>query len=96
MPKGYWIARISVTNAETYPDYIAAAKPAFERYGAVYKVRGGAAETVEGEGRERNVVIEFDSLEKVRDCYFSEDYQAAAKIRQASSDGDIVIVEGVE
>ena len=31
MPKGYWIVRVSVKNAERYPEYLAAARPAFER-----------------------------------------------------------------
>lgn len=96
MPKGYWIARITVTDPDKYPDYIAAAKPAFEKFGAVYRVRGGTHEAAEGQARDRNVVIEFDSYETARACYHSPEYQAAAKIRQAASQSELVIVEGTE
>lgn len=96
MPKGYWIARVDVTNAEDYPDYLTAAKPVYEKYGARPIVRGGACEGVEGTARSRNVVLEFDSYEIAKECYNSPEYQAAAKIRQANSVGEILIVEGAE
>ena len=41
MAKGYWIGRVDVTNAENYPDYLNAAKSAYEKYGARFLVRGG-------------------------------------------------------
>jgi uncharacterized protein (DUF1330 family) len=95
MAKGYWIARVDVRDAEGYKDYVAAAKPAFERFGANFLARGGAADAVEGPGRARNVIIEFPSLDAARDCYNSTEYQAAKAIRQKFADGEIVLVEGV-
>jgi len=59
MPKGYWIVRVTVRDSARYPDYLAAARPAFEKYGARFLVRGGPFETKEGISRERNVVVEF-------------------------------------
>ena len=59
MPKGYWIVRVSARNAERYPEYLAAARPAYEKFGAKFLVRGGRCDTVEGTTRERNVVVEF-------------------------------------
>lgn len=94
MPKGYWIARVDVRDPEGYKDYVATAKPAFERFGARFLARGGAHELVEGPGRARNVVIEFDSMAAARDCYNSPEYQAAKLIRQKFADGEIVLVEG--
>jgi uncharacterized protein (DUF1330 family) len=94
MPKGYWIARVDVRDPEGYKDYVATAKPAFERFGAKFLARGGAHELVEGPGRARNVVIEFDSMAAARDCYNSPEYQAAKLIRQKFADGEIVLVEG--
>jgi uncharacterized protein (DUF1330 family) len=96
MPKGYWIAHVTITDPERYPEYVAAAKPAFEQYGATFLVRGGAHECVEGASGERHVIIEFDSMETALACYRSEQYQKAAKIRQAVSTGTLTIVEGVE
>lgn len=96
MAKAYWIARVDVRDAEGYKDYVAAAKPAFERYGARFLARGGAADAVEGPGRARNVIIEFASMQAARDCYHSPEYQRAVAIRQKHADGEIVLVEGVD
>lgn len=96
MPKGYWIAHVTITDPERYPDYIAAAKPAFEQYGAKFLVRGGAHECVEGASGERHVIIEFDSMETALACYNCEQYQKAVKIRQSVSTGTLTIVEGAE
>ena len=94
MPKGYWIGHVDVENADNYPLYMKAAQPAYEKYGARFLVRGGRSEQVEGEGRGRHVVVEFESFEQAVACYNSPEYQAAAKIRRANSTGDILIVEG--
>ncbi|OLP59164.1 hypothetical protein BJF93_04465 [Xaviernesmea oryzae] len=95
MAKGYWIARVDARDAERYKDYIAAAKPAFERFGAVFLARGGRHEAMEGPGRARNVIIEFPSFEAAVDCYRSPEYSRAAAIRQEVADGEIMVVEGV-
>lgn len=95
MAKGYWIARVDIRDAERYKDYVAAAKPAFETYGAKFLARGGAYTLLEGDGRARNVVVEFPSYQAAVDCYNSPEYQIAAKIRQEVADGEIVVVEGI-
>ncbi len=94
MPKGYWIVRVSVKNAERYPEYLAAARPAFEKYGARFLARGGRYEAKEGGSRERNVIVEFDDYASAVACYESPEYQAAKAIRNAIADADFVIVEG--
>ena len=94
MPKGYWIVRVSVRDAKGYPEYLAAAKPAFEKYGARFLVRGGPFEAMEGTSRERNVVVEFGDMATARACYVSREYQAAKAIRNAVADADFVMVEG--
>ncbi|MBN9079348.1 MAG: hypothetical protein BGN87_01465 [Rhizobiales bacterium 65-79] len=95
MAKGYWIARVDVRDPERYKDYVATAKPAFEKYGAHFLVRGGAHEAKEGKARARNVVIEFPSIQAARDCYNSPEYQAAKAIRVTVADAEMVLVEGV-
>ncbi len=96
MAKGYWIAHVDVRDPENYKDYVAAAKPAFDRFKARMLARGGAFEAVEGKGRGRNVVIEFPSLKDAQACYHSAEYQAARAIREQFADAEIVLVEGVE
>lgn len=94
MPKGYWIARVDIRDPERYKDYVATAKPAFERYGANFLARGGDYHAMEGAARARNVVIEFPSVQAALDCYNSPEYQAAKAIRVTVAEAEMVIVEG--
>lgn len=96
MAKAYWIARVDVHDGERYKDYIAAARPAFERHGGRFVVRGGPFEAMEGAARQRNVVIEFPSFQAAKDCYNSPEYQEAKAIRRSVSDGELIIVEGYD
>ncbi|MBN9037916.1 MAG: DUF1330 domain-containing protein [Rhizobiales bacterium] len=96
MAKGYWIAHVDVRDPERYKDYVATAKPAFERHGAKFLARGGKWQAMEGKGRGRNVVIEFPSMQAALDCYNSAEYQAAKAIRITVADAEMVIVEGAE
>jgi uncharacterized protein (DUF1330 family) len=95
MPKAYWIARVTVTNPDQYKLYADAAPVAFKKYGASVLARGGRSSQLEGEGRPRNVVIEFPSFEDAIACYESPEYQAARNKRQGAGLAEIVIVEGV-
>lgn len=96
MAKGYWIARVDVDDPEAYKDYVATAKPAFERHRARFLVRGGEFTALEGTSRARNVVIEFESYEEALACYNSPEYQAAKAIRTKVSTGDLLIIEGYD
>jgi uncharacterized protein (DUF1330 family) len=94
MPKGYWIVRVTVRDHDRYPEYLAAAQAAFAKFGAKFLVRGGAFETMEGQSRERNVVVEFTDRATAVSCYHSPEYQAARSLRQKYAESDFVIVEG--
>jgi uncharacterized protein (DUF1330 family) len=83
-----------VTDPENYPKYIAADAAAFEKFDARFLVRGGRYEAMEGPARERHVVIEFESYDQALACYRSEAYQAAAKLRRAYAQSELLIVEG--
>lgn len=94
MPKGYLIARAVVTDPAAWAQYAAGATEAQKKYGARILVRGGRTEVVEGEGRARNVVLEFDSFEAARAYAHSPEYQAAKKLREKAGFLDMVLVEG--
>ena len=96
MPKGYWIGHVSVADPEMYKKYIEAGSIAYKKYNARFLVRGGQYTGVEGENRERNVVLEFDSYEQALACYNSPEYETARKIRQACSSSDLIIIEGAD
>lgn len=96
MPKGYWVAHVTVDDPSAYEAYRAANAVAFEKYGARFLVRGAPQEVREGSVRPRTVVIEFPTLEAARACYDSPEYQAAKALRDPVSTGDLVIVAGWE
>ena len=97
MPKGYWIAHVTITDAEKYPDYVNGARAAFETYGAVFLARGGAYEEVENPmGRERHVLIEFPSFQAAQDCFHSPEYQAARAHRLPAGEATIILTEGMD
>ena len=96
MPKGYWIARVDVTDPEAYKKYVAANGAAFARFGARFLVRGGAFKAVEGGSRARNVILEFPSYEAAIDCYRSPEYAEALALRRDAGEADILIIEGYD
>uniref|UniRef100_UPI003C74DF3F DUF1330 domain-containing protein n=1 Tax=Roseomonas chloroacetimidivorans TaxID=1766656 RepID=UPI003C74DF3F len=82
-------------DQEAYARYARAATPVITQYGGRVLVRGGAAEVLEGEGRARNVVIEFDSLDGALRYYRSPEYTAARALRRGAGIADFVAVEGI-
>ncbi|MEM9795256.1 MAG: DUF1330 domain-containing protein [Pseudomonadota bacterium] len=94
MPKGYWIAHVTVTDPDPYGVYVKGASEAFEKYGARVLARGGEVIALEGESRPRNVVIEFESLAQAKACYDSPEYQAAREHRIGAGEAQIILLEG--
>lgn len=96
MAYGYVIAQITVTDATTYPRYVAQVQPIVEQFGGEFLVRGGRSESHEGTPPgDRNVVIRFPSYEAARDWYHSEAYAEAKALRMSASTSVQTIVEGV-
>lgn len=91
----YWIAHVTVTDPDPYKLYADAAPAAFKKYNAKILARGGRTEHLEGEGRPRNVVIEFATFEDAIACYNSPEYQEARKHRIGAGEAQILIVDGV-
>jgi uncharacterized protein (DUF1330 family) len=96
MPKGYWIARVDVADAERYQAYVAANAEAFAKFGARFLVRAGPFENPEGSSRARNVVLEFPSYEAAVACYQSPEYAAAMRHRLAHATSDLIIIAGYD
>ena len=92
--KGYWIARRDVKDPAHYKKYVEGSGRAFEEYGALFLARGGPHQPLEGQARERNVLIEFPSVQHALDCYHSDIYQKASENRLVAATGETVIVEG--
>jgi len=96
MPKAYWIGRINVSDPDKYQKYVEANAPAFVKYGARFIVRGGTPTALEGEARQRNVVIEFPDRESAIACWNSPEYQAARAHREGAAEVDLIVIEGYE
>lgn len=96
MPRGYWVARLDVHDVELYKEYVEANAEAFAKYGAKFLTRGGHITKLEGKNRSRNVILEFESVDKAIACYWSPEYQKALKIRKHIADADIYIQEGYD
>jgi uncharacterized protein (DUF1330 family) len=86
----YIIAEVEVTDPETYQSYRAQTPGVVARYGGRFIVRGGAAETLEGEGQPGRIV----DLAVARRFYESPEYQAIIGIRHRAANSRIVLVEG--
>jgi uncharacterized protein (DUF1330 family) len=96
MPKGYWIARVDVTDEEGYKPYAAANPAIFRKFGGRFVVRAGQFECPEGTTRSRHVVIEFPDYASALACYRSPEYQQNIKVRLPHATADIVIIEGYD
>lgn len=94
MPKGYVVARAVVTDATKWAEYAAKASEAIRQYGGKPLARGGQMTVAEGEGRARNVIIEFESFEAAKAYAGSAEYAAARKLREGAGYIDIICVEG--
>lgn len=91
----YIIARVNVTDPEQYAKYRAATPAAVAAFGGKFIVRGGDMETLEGpEESHRIVVLEFESMERAREFYNSDQYQAAIELRQPASEAQFILLDG--
>lgn len=94
MTKGYWFGRIEIHDSAPYGEYARLAKAAVAKFGGRYLVRGGLHESVEGEWSARHVLIEFETYQQALDCYHSQDYQDAKRIREGKAEIALLILEG--
>ncbi len=92
----YIIVRMNVTDWDQYKEYTKVAPDVVAQYGGRIIVRGGETVTLEGpEENDRIVVLEFPSLDQAKAFYGSEDYAAAARLREGAATGQFIAVEGV-
>jgi len=96
MAKGYWIGRVDIADAEAYQPYTRANGPPIAEHGGRFLVRGAPFDSLEGNSRTRNVIVEFPSFEAALACYASPGYQAAVALRVPHSTADLLVVEGHE
>lgn len=93
----YIIVRAEIKNADEYDEYLKVAPGIIKSYGGKAIVRGGKTETLEGLPENRRIVVlEFPTIEKAKEFYYSSKYQEAKKLREDAAIGELIIVEGVD
>ena len=97
MPKGYFLsAHRSPANPEKRNAYLALAAPAIEKSKGKILASTYIVDAHENGVAEQTVLVEFDSLEKAKTFYYSQEYQSALEALDGGADRDIRIFEGKE
>ena len=92
---GYVIADVDVTDPVLFAEYRKLVSATVEQYGGKYLARGGGSVVVEGDWTpSRTVVIEFESYERAKAWYHSDEYAPALKMRLDSANSSVIIVDG--
>ena len=92
----YAVVNVRVTDPVRYEEYRSEAPATIASYGGRYLARGGVLETLEGEWNpERLVVLEFESMARLREWYDSPEYAPLKQLRQEAAVTQFVVVEGL-
>ena len=90
------IANITIVDPVRYEDYKRMVPATLVPFGGRFVVRGGNPDVLEGDWRPgRLVLLEFPSVERARAWWNSPEYAEARALRQATSTGTLIILEGV-
>lgn len=92
----YVIATVHVKDPVRYEDYKVLVPSSIAAFGGRFVARGGKTDVLEGDWNpQRLVILEFPNAERARQWYESPEYAAARALRQATSTGSLVLIEGV-
>ena len=83
MKKGYIIGQITITDPKKYQRYASETENIIKKFGGRYLIRVGDQFIVEGKPQgNRDVVVEFDTLEIAKEFHDSEEYAEIIDIRK--------------
>jgi len=89
----YLIADETIEDAKTFDEYKRAVLPLIEKFGGRFLSRGGEAEVLEA-GRgwrpDRMVIIEFPTMDALKDWYHCADYAPVRDIRFRSAKSTLI------
>jgi len=92
----YAISEVEMRDAADFETYRTIAAKTIAQYGGRYLVRGGAANLIEGGPAPKTIVIvEFSTMERLREWYASPEYAEALKARRTALERRLIFVEGV-
>jgi len=91
----YFIGDIEITSQDAYEKYRAGVSETVYAFGGKYLVRGAQAEVAEGKWNpHRIVVLGFESMERAKSWYHSDEYAELKKLRQSASNGNLIFADG--
>jgi uncharacterized protein (DUF1330 family) len=91
----YVINDMEVTDPQRFEEYKKLSPPTVAQYGGKFLARGGRTDTLEGGWSPRRLVIlEFPSMQQAQAWIESPEYAPARRLRQLSSNSNMIMVEG--
>lgn len=92
----FLVVDTKIHNQAAYEEYKQLAKPIAEKFGGVYRARGGAMDVRETElwSPSRIVIIEFPDMKSAQAFVDSEEYAPVKPKRTDNADCTLFIVEG--
>lgn len=93
----YMIIEIEIKDEELYAEYVEKVREVVVKHGGRYLVRGGQVTPLSGNWNpERIIIIEFETLDHLKRCFGSEEYRELAPLREKSTLGKSIVVEGCQ
>ena len=92
----FLVVDTNIHNSENYEVYKKLAKPIAEKYGGVYRVRGGAIDLRESElwTPTRIVIIEFPDVKSAHSFVDSDEYSKVKHLRLDNAECTLFIIDG--
>ena len=92
----YLLVDTKIENPGAYEEYKKLAKPIVEKFGGIYRARGGEMDVRETDlwAPTRMVIIEFPDMNSARSFVDSEEYAPVKPIRRDNAECTLVIVDG--
>ena len=93
----YVVVDTKINNPDAYEGYKALAKPLVEKYGGIYRARGGDLDVIENDlwTPTRIVMLEFPNMQSAHDFINSEEYAPVKAIRNANAKCTTIIIDGI-
>jgi uncharacterized protein (DUF1330 family) len=92
----YLVVDTKIHNLVIYQEYMKLAKPIAEKYGGIYRVRGGTLDVRESElwAPTRVVIIDFSELSSAQAFLDSDEYTPVKAMRLISAKCTLFIIDG--
>ena len=92
----YLIANVEIEHVESMQDYMKSTPAIIKKYGGRFLARGGELWIAEGKwSPKRVVVVEFETFEKAKAFWHSDEYAPLKAMRQSAAKTDMIFVDGL-